>query len=222
MVTPGQRDPASSLFPSPVLTRRVGVMLCDPGGLDLKLGWSCESPPILTRQELVMSERKTPLDRYLGTIGEGSVEWIGVRPRRREPLQPQTRARAVEDLGLEGDHRMSKTPGSGRQVTLISREFIGQIAAQLGIAHLDPARLRRNIVIAGLNLNALRRQRFWVGDALLEATQLCHPCARMEAELGPGGFVAMFGYGGLCAKVLEGGAIELGATVRLAHESLTQ
>ena len=211
-----------TLFLGPMLTRCASVMLFESGGLDLKIGWSCESPPILNRRELVMSERKNPLDRYLGTVGEGSVEWIGVRPRRREPLQPQTRARAVADLGLEGDHRMSKTPGSGRQVTLISREFIGQIAAQLGIAHLDPARLRRNIVIAGLNLNALRRQRFWVGDALLEATQLCHPCARMEAELGPGGFVAMFGYGGLCAKVLEGGAVELGATVRLAHEPLTQ
>ena len=125
---------------------------------------------------------------------------------------------AVADLGLEGDHRMSKTPGSGRQVTLISQEFMTQIAAHLGQADLDPARLRRNIVVSDLNLNALRRQRFWVGEALLEATQLCHPCARMEAELGPGGVIAMFGYGGLCAKVIQGGAIECGAAVRLQQD----
>jgi MOSC domain-containing protein YiiM len=75
--------------------------------------------------------------------------------------------------------------------------------------------LRRNIVVSGLNLNALRRQRFWVGEALLEATQLCHPCARMESELGPGGVIAMFGYGGLCAKVVQSGAIDCGAPVRL-------
>ena len=110
---------------------------------------------------------------------------------------------------------MSKTPGSGRQVTLISREFMTQIAAHLGEADLDPARLRRNIVVSGLNLNALRRQRFWVGEALLDATQLCHPCSRMESELGPGGVIAMFGYGGLCAKVVQSGAIECGAPVRL-------
>ena len=110
---------------------------------------------------------------------------------------------------------MSKTPGSGRQVTLISLEFMTQIAAHLGEADLDPARLRRNIVVSGLNLNALRRQRFWVGEALLEATQLCHPCSRMESELGPGGVIAMFGYGGLCAKVVESGVIECGAPVRL-------
>ena len=162
-----------------------------------------------------MSQRRSPLDKYLGTLGTGRVQWIGVRPRRREPLQWLTRVQAVADLGLEGDHRMFKTPGSGRQVTLISREFMTQIAAHLGEADLDPARLRRNIVVSGLNLNALRRQRFWVGEALLEATQLCHPCSRMESELGPGGVIAMFGYGGLCAKVVQSGAIECGAPVRL-------
>ena len=119
-----------------------------------------------------MSQRKSPLDKYLSTLGTGTVQWIGVRPRRREPLQSLSRVRAVADLGLEGDHRMSKTPGSGRQVTFISREFMTQIAAHLGEADLDPARLRRNIVVSGLNLNALRRQRFWVGEALMEATQL--------------------------------------------------
>ena len=165
-----------------------------------------------------MSQRKSPLDKYLGTLGTGTVQWIGVRPRRREPLQSLSRVQAVADLGLEGDHRMSKTPGSGRQVTLISQEFMTQIAAHLGEVDLDPAQLRRNILVSDLNLNALRRRRFWVGEALLEATQLCHPCARMETELGPGGVLAMFGYGGLCAKVIQSGAIECGAAVQLEQE----
>ncbi len=114
---------------------------------------------------------------------------------------------------------MVKAAVSGRQVTLISEEFIRQIAAQLGAQTLDPARLRRNIVVSGFNLNALRRQRFWVGNALLEATQLCHPCARMETALGEGAVLAMYGYGGLCAKIIEGGDIEVGAGVRWAPPS---
>ena len=160
-----------------------------------------------------MRERRSPLDRYRHQVGTGTVEWIGLRPRRREPLQPVTKAHAVPTLGLEGDHRMSKTPGSGRQVTLISQEFIDQIAGHMGLPGIDPARLRRNIVISGINLNALRRQRFRVGEALFEATQLCHPCARMEQELGPGGVVAKLGYGGLCAKILEAGIIACGDPV---------
>ena len=160
-----------------------------------------------------MRERRSPLDRYRHQVGTGTVEWIGLLPRRREPLQPVTKAHAVPTLGLEGDHSMSKTPGSGRQVTLISQEFIDQIAGHMGLPGIDPARLRRNIVISGINLNALRRQRFRVGEALFEATQLCHPCARMEQELGPGGVVAMLGYGGLCAKILEAGIIACGDPV---------
>ena len=152
-----------------------------------------------------MPQRKNPLDRYLNTLGEGTVEWIGLRPASSGATAGSAASGGGPEYGLEGDHRMSKTPGSGRQVTLISREFISQIAMQLGETDLNPARLRRNIVTSGINLNALRRQRFWVGEAMLEATQLCHPCARMEAELGPGGVVAMFGYGGLCAKVFVGG-----------------
>ena len=90
-----------------------------------------------------MAERKNPMDRYLPTLGTGVVEWIGVRPHRREPLISVDRVSAVAEYGLEGDHRMSKTPGSGRQVTLISSEFLQQIRQHLGLEDLEPARLRR-------------------------------------------------------------------------------
>ena len=163
-----------------------------------------------------MTQRPNPLNAYLGHLGAATIEWIGVRPRRREPLVAVSGAEAVAEMGLRGDHRMGKTPGSGRQVTLISREFVTQIEQHLGKSGLDPALWRRNIVVSGINLNALRRQQFWLGGALFEATQLCHPCARMEAELGPGGVVAMMGYGGLCAKVLQTGQIAIGDSLRLA------
>mgnify|MGYP006262577739 CR=1 FL=1 len=67
------------------------------------------APVFSALKEYAMSQRKSPLDKYLGTLGTGTVQWIGVRPRRREPLQSLTRVQAVADLGLEGDHRMSKT-----------------------------------------------------------------------------------------------------------------
>ena len=89
-----------------------------------------------------MTQRPNPLNAYLGHLGVATIEWIGVRPRRREPLVAVTDAEAVADLGLRGDHRMTKTPGSGRQVTFISREFVTQIEQHLGKSDLDPAVLR--------------------------------------------------------------------------------
>ena len=157
-----------------------------------------------------MAKRRNPLDRYALDIAPGELTWIGVRPKRREPLQSVSATKAVATLGLEGDHRMGKTPGSGRQVSIISEEFIAQAAHFLERDGIDPGLLRRNLVVKGVNLNALRRQRFRIGSAVFEATQLCHPCARMEENLGKGGVAAMLGHGGLCAKIIESGDIAIG------------
>ena len=148
--------------------------------------------------------------RYSKDLNPGRLEWIGLRPKRKEDLAVVDTAEALAGLGLKGDHRCTKTPGSGRQVTLISAEFIRMIETYTGINVIDPALLRRNLVVRGINLNALRHQRFTIGSAVFEATALCHPCSRMDLALGKGGAAAMLGYGGLCARVLESGMIRVG------------
>ena len=67
--------------------------------------------------------------------------------------------------------------------------------------------LRRNLVVKGLNLLALKDKRFAVGQAELEYTGQCHPCSRMEELLGPGGYNAVRGHGGITARVLTAGQI---------------
>ncbi len=148
----------------------------------------------------------------------GRLTWIGVRPARRAPLEPLPAVEARAGAGLLGDHHR----GAGRrQVTLIQFEHLGILASLLGAPDgapdgaIDPARLRRNLVVRGVNLLALRNARFRVGPALFEGTGTCDPCSRMEEILGPGGFNAMRGHGGITARVLEPGIIALGAVVRL-------
>ena len=103
-----------------------------------------------------------------------------------------------------------------RQVTLIQQEHLHAIGAYLGTFPATPERLRRNLVGAGLNLLAVRDGRLRIGPALLEVTGQCHPCSRMEEELGPGGYNAVRGHGGLTARVMEGGTVRLGDPVSRA------
>lgn len=162
-----------------------------------------------------MNNQSALFSRYIKTLPPGELTWIGVRPARRESMKSLPYTKAVEELGLEGDHRMDKTPGSGRQVTIISEEFISQIRHFLGGKNVPPELLRRNLVVKNINLNALRYQNFQIGDAIFQAGALCHPCSRMEQNLGEGAIAAMMGYGGLCCKVIRSGKIEVGDTVEL-------
>jgi MOSC domain-containing protein YiiM len=69
---------------------------------------------------------------------------------------------------------------------------------------------RRNVVVVGLNLLALKDHRFRIGQALLETSRECHPCSRMEEILGVGGYNAMRRRGGITARIIEDGRVVVG------------
>ena len=157
-----------------------------------------------------------PSDSTLGILmaslpRDGRVEWIGLRPKRDVPMDAVTQVVAVAGMGLVGDRYMG---GSGmRGLTLIQAEHLPVIAALAGHDYVAAAVLRRNIVVSGLPVIALKGRRFRIGEVLLEGTDACDPCSRMEAALGPGGFNAMRGHGGLCARIIEGGRFQVGDQV---------
>ncbi len=119
---------------------------------------------------------------------------------------------AVAGQGLEGDHYRARRRGT-RQVTLIQAEHLAVIGALLGCVAPAPEILRRNLVVSGINLLALKGRRFQIGEAVLEGTGFAHPCSRMEEVLGAGGYNAMRGHGGLTARVVRSGRLALGDPV---------
>lgn len=139
----------------------------------------------------------------------GRLDWIGLRPARRAPVLIAAQATLIAGRGIDGDRYRTASDGA-RQVTLIAAEDLAAVAAFLGRDDVAPDLLRRNFVTRGVNLMALKGQRFLIGAALLEGAGDCAPCSRMEETLGPGGYNAMRGRGGLTARVREGGVIRLG------------
>jgi MOSC domain-containing protein YiiM len=137
---------------------------------------------------------------------QGQVEWIAIRPEKRKPLQALKKVSVIE-TGLDGDHYAGSS--GNRSVTLIQAEHITAIASLLHKDKIDPLDLRRNIVVSGINLLALKDREFRIGSAILKMTGLCHPCSRMEETFGGGGYNAVRGHGGINARVVQPGEINL-------------
>ena len=139
----------------------------------------------------------------------GRIEAIWLRPTRRDPVAAATEA-MLTDAGLAGDHAR---PGK-RALTLIQAEHLPVIAALAGLGRvLDGSELRRNLVVSGLNLAAMRGRSLRIGAATVTITGPCHPCSRMEEILGHGGYTAMRGHGGVTAQVVTPGRIAQGDSV---------
>lgn len=151
----------------------------------------------------------SPLARLMATLPRaGKVEWIGLRPARDEAMIATGTVEAIAGAGLVGDRYKG---GSGKRgITLIQAEHLPAIAALAQRPDLTPALLRRNVVVSGIPLIALKQRRFRIGTAVFVGTEECDPCSRMEDALGPGGYNAMRGHGGLCARIVEGGTFGLG------------
>lgn len=154
----------------------------------------------------------------------GRLDAIYLRPDRGQPCLSANQVLAIANRGLQGDraslHSPSQPNGSKRQVTLLQAEHLPVIAALTGHAQIDPALLRRNLVVSGLNLLATKSLfkdqplHLLIGDVVLEVTGPCEPCSRMEQVLGRGGYNAMRGHGGITARIVRGGLLRTGDIVQ--------
>lgn len=150
----------------------------------------------------------------------GRLSWIGLRVERRGAIGVVASASLSPEDGLIGD-RYGGRAGGKRQVTLIAREDLAALSVFLdrGERGVPPELVRRNLVTEGLNLLALKGRHLAIGEdadtsPVLEITGECHPCSRMEELLGPGGYNALRGRGGLTARVIRAGRARVGDPLR--------
>jgi MOSC domain-containing protein YiiM len=173
-----------------------------------------------------MTTQDTLRDLITRIATQGRIEAIVVRPERNQPAQYIDAAQVEPGLGLIGDRRSNNKrtdkAARKRELTLIQAEHLPLIGRWCGLEQLEGTRLRRNLVISGVNLLAMKspfadvRLEWQIGNEVcIEVTGPCDPCSKMEAELGPGGYNAMRGQGGVTAMIVAGGVIRVGDAVML-------
>lgn len=151
----------------------------------------------------------------------GRVEAIFVCPAASTPMEARAEAEAVAGQGLVGDRYnagigfYSDRPRAdgGRELTLIATEMLDEVFALSGI-RLEPAESRRNVLTSGIGLNELIGATFAVGEVVCEGIDYCTPCEHLVELTGKDVLRPLVNRGGLRARIVTGGTIRVGETVR--------
>lgn len=164
-------------------------------------------------------------------IQTGKLEHIYLRPVKGAPCIQTDQVKAITGQGLLGDRAADyvsrQTDGSKRQVTLIQAEHL-PVIEQFLKQPIDAKLLRRNLVISGINLIATKSlfkdqvMQLSIGDVVLHVTGPCEPCSKMEATFGQGAYNAIRGHGGMTARIIRGGIMKTGDSVRCEIANQTQ
>jgi hypothetical protein len=201
-------DPEDFRWPGPFLGRRASgfaVLFGVPPGTifgadegELEAAW------------VIAAHKATP--EGTPPAGHGTVEAIAIAPAAEAPMQAVDSARAIPGAGLEGDRYAAGegtfSPGrsDGREVTLVAAEAL----ADAGVEALEA---RRNVVVSGIDVDALRGRRFRIGDVELIGRRRCEPCAHLQRITRPGVLRALVHRGGLRADIVRGGELRVGDAV---------
>jgi MOSC domain-containing protein YiiM len=143
----------------------------------------------------------------------GRIAGIARHDQPLGPMEVLDRAELVEGQGVAGDFRGTRKAGSMGQngVVLIEAGDWAAAVEECG-AEAPWFERRANLLIEGLDIPQRAGARLRIGpEVLVEITQECAPCERMEA-LHPGLRVALEPdwRAGARARVLRGGKVAVG------------
>lgn len=150
----------------------------------------------------------SPSHRYDGRPGGSVPEQAGDRRERLEVRGGH---------GIVGDRYAGRPAHRDAQVTVLAVEAVEALAAELGTGPLDPLLARRNVVLRGAEVEALRGQEFSLdcgeGVVLLRGARPANPCAWLDVVLAPGAHRGLRGRAGIRCAALSGGILRLGPAV---------
>jgi MOSC domain-containing protein YiiM len=159
-------------------------------------------------------------------VSPGHNYWFHARdPAQGVGPHPTGHPRQVDVVaghGIRGDRFFGKVSRLASSVSLLAAEAVEAVEDELGLPRgsLDPRLARRNVVLRGIDLNALRGRSFALdsgaGPVWFDAAGETSPCAWMDDRLAPGARDALRGRGGLRAEPTTSGVLRVGPVRLLA------
>jgi MOSC domain-containing protein YiiM len=139
------------------------------------------------------------------------------------PLLEVREIECVAGHGIRGDRFYDYRDDYKGQITFFSIEVFEKLADRFGLTNKSAGNLRRNVIVAGVNLNDLIGQEFSLQGVRLRGTAHCRPCYWMDQAIAPGAEEFLQGNGGLRAQILSDGVIAVGdAQLVLAEPRLIE
>lgn len=127
-------------------------------------------------------------------------------------MAPCQSVSCVAGKGIEGDRYFGFRDNFKGQITFFSEEVAAGLETALLKGSLDRSVMRRNVLIAGVDLNTLIGRRFRLGELVLTGSEECAPCYWMDEAVAPGAHAWLKGRGGLRCRIESGGILALGDT----------
>ncbi len=132
------------------------------------------------------------------------------RPPDEFPLLEVKQIECVAGRGIRGDRFFDYRDDYKGQITFFSAEVFAELARALGLTNKSAGALRRNVIVSGIELNSLIGADFAVQGLRFRGTAHCKPCYWMDTAIAPGAEEFLAGRGGLRARILTDGRINIG------------
>ena len=143
----------------------------------------------------------------------GKLIGIAKREKSRAPMEQLEQAAISTEQGLVGDCKGSKFPE--RQITILAIEDWKAALALLGELDLDWTVRRANLLVSDIKLPRGKGSRIAIGDVIVEVRDQTSPCQQMEnAQTGLRKALSGDWRGGVCCRVVSGGEIRIGDSVK--------
>ena len=115
----------------------------------------------------------------------------------------------VAGRGIRGDRFFDFKENYKGQITFFSQEVFDAMCGELMLREKSPVLSRRNVIVAGGDLNSLVGADFEIQGVHFRGTGECSPCYWMDRAFGSGAERFLKDRGGLRAQILISGALRV-------------